>query len=723
MGEIEKYLLNLIIKEKKILISGMLAGFIFFLIYFFFFYTPLYTSTSNLYIKNIVKPNIITPFPDPGTVKSESGYSNPLFNLYELLKSENIAFNTYKRIKENYPKDLGELGVISKETFYIAYLNLVSSEVIPSTDVLVVSLKWPNRENSKEVLSIIIDEFRKENLQIRRSLDTKKRTYLDNQTEEIAEQLEKLRSQIKDYKIENRLTDAENEAANLVSIRSGIIKEISMLKAQIEYNSKKFDEYAKQLNINDPILALNAAGVGNDPYLVKLSQDLAIAQQNYAMLKTKFTDKYQEVIEVKSEIDKLKENIEQRKQETTRNVTLPRTIYDGPSTNIVSQFAQVHVERLSQREMLRTLEKGVNDILNKEKDVHIKQIGFDNLKKQEEAYAAAYQSIKAKQLEAKIQENEIVDNILTLKSPTRAALIQITLITKFIGFLLFGALAGLGIAYIKQGLEDKWANTDEVKRIIGQDVLGVIPWLKQENAENAKKIYEAAYTNIASEIITKACCNNATVLSFISTNINNSKSVVIDNISGLITSLEKKSIVLDFSQNFEHKPNIIDLITFISKNFKSAPNDSETYQNLKNEVYELIKKAVKVKEFVRNGNVSSIHYLGIENHNNNLNLRYNISSKSFSILLEYLKDEFDLVLINTPHGNFILPEINFIIKNSDAVVPIVSIDSNREELIKLVKNVSESGRKILGIITREKDTEIEKFFNKSSFNDSIEEKF
>lgn len=748
MGEIEKYLLNLILKERRIIISGAVAGLVLFLLYFFFFYTPLYTSTSNLYIKNIVQPTVVAPLVDNGTIRSESGFSNPLFNLYELIKSEDIAFNVYKRVKEDYPSDLSDLGVVSKESFFSVYLGLVSSKVIPSTDVLTVSLKWPNRKNAKAVLEIVIDEFRKENLEIRRSIDSEKRIYLEQQTEEIADKLEEIREQIKDYKIENELTDAINEANNLMSVRMNLVREISMLKAQIDYNLKKFEEFAKQLNIDDPIIALKAAGVGNDPFLISMSRELASSQQQMAMLKTKFTDKYFQVIELQGKIEELKQNIEERKQETAQNLVLPKAIYDGPSTNIVSQFALVHVERLSQEVMLKSLEEGIQEILEKEKQTHIKRIGLDSLQKQEMAFATAYQNIKAKQLEAKIKENEIVNNILTLKSPTDASLIQLGILTKLVGFLLFGSLAGLGIAYIKQGIEDKWIDIDELKRITDQDILGVIPWLPDETAENARKIYDAAYTNIASEIITKAYHEDVAVVSFISTSINQNKSVVTNNLAELLGALEKQSIIIDFSKNFNNKTDIIDVVNFINHQLKNSEYNKlkiaigskspdaeinggkqngnlfeEFYEKFKNELRDMLKNAVITKEVEKDGKSTQLYYLGMGEDKNDLNLKYLVSTKGFSVLLKCLKKEFDFVFINTPHGNFMLPEINFIKKNSEAMVLIASVDSNRETLIKLVNNITESQQKILGIISREKDTEMEKFFNGSSEEDYIEEEF
>ena len=70
MGEIEKYLLNLILKEKKIIAAGFMAGLLIFLTYYFFFYTALYTTTTKLYVKNILKPSIVAQYAEPGTIKS-----------------------------------------------------------------------------------------------------------------------------------------------------------------------------------------------------------------------------------------------------------------------------------------------------------------------------------------------------------------------------------------------------------------------------------------------------------------------------------------------------------------------------------------------------------------------------------------------------------------------------------------------------------------------------
>lgn len=729
MGEIEKNLLNLIIKEKKLLIAGAIVGLLFFLIYYFFFFTPLYTSTSNLYIKNIVKPSVVAPLSDSGSIRSESGYSNPLFNLYELLKSENIAHNVYKRVKEEFPKDLGDLGVVNKESFFGVYLGLVTSEVIPSTDVLTVSVKWPDRKNAKKVLEIIIDEFRKENLKLRRSLDTEKRIYLEQQTEVIAQDLEDLREKIKDYKIENRLTDAAGEALNFAQIRVGIAREINTLKAQIQYNKASLKEFANQLGIKDPITALKAAGIGNDPFLVNLSQALAGAQQELAKLKTKFTDKYPGVIQLKSQIEQLKTEVKNRQIQTVENVELPKVIYDGPSTQIVSQFALTHVEMLSQQEMLKTLQQGIEDMHKEEEDLHEKQIGLANLQKQEQAFAAAYQNIKAKQLEAQIKENEIVNNMLTLKSPTSASLFQLGLLTRLLGFLILGALAGLGVAYIKQGVEDKWSTLDELKRITGQDILGVIPWLKDEFADNAEKIYDAAYANIASEIVTKANQEDLSILSFISTSLYQNKSVVIDNVAELLNSLEKPSIIIDFSKEFDTESDLSSVVNFINTQLRdngfkelkitiggdaldadSTKLFNEFYDKNKAQILELIKKAVIVKEYVKEGDASQLYYLGLGKGKTSTNLKYMLSTRGYAVLLKCLKKEFDFVFINTPHGNFNLPEINFIKKNSEALVLIASMDSSKEALVNLVKNSVENNQKILGLISREKDTELEKYY-------------
>jgi len=61
---------------------------------------------------------------------------------------------------------------------------------------------------------------------------------------------------------------------------------------------------------------------------------------------------------------------------------------------------------------------------------------------------------------------------------------------------------------------------------------------------------------------------------------------------------------------------------------------------------------------------------------------------------------------------------------SEAVVLISSWNTGRQELIKFVQNISDSHTKILGIIPREENSDLEKHINileQYRFSDSLEQ--
>ena len=111
---------------------------------------------DKIYVKNIVKSDFVASLDGGSSVVSESGYSNPLFNLYEVLKSESIAYKVYPIIKEKFPEDLTILGADSKETFFESYTKLINATTEPSTDIIKIKFMWPNQRHAPIVLNEIL---------------------------------------------------------------------------------------------------------------------------------------------------------------------------------------------------------------------------------------------------------------------------------------------------------------------------------------------------------------------------------------------------------------------------------------------------------------------------------------------------------------------------------------------------------------------------------------
>ena len=413
---------------------------------------------------------------------------------------------------------------------------------------------------------------------------------------------------------------------------------------------------------------------------------------------------------------------------------------------MVTQLALTQAEAISLKEQFRVVKNNINKLKMQERTLPKAQFELDELKKLEEALSIAYQNIKEKQLEAIIKENEIIDNFIVLSSPSNADLLKTFIITRFLGFLMMGSLLGLGIAYVKQGIEDKWVDSDEIKSVTGQNILGILPWIKDFYDDRTKEIMDIAYTNIASDVISKAYLKETFIISFISTGKSKNKSIITDMISSKVVKMDKASVLLIdlVPKNFEGG-DLIDIIKMINKKmqfnshnkvgvFASGKNeqmvnekmhpdsssrvgmlvsdkDEQTYSDFEesNENKQIQRDIIeKLKFVIKIEDETSLNRLGVNKQD--INLNDYIASKSFLYLLNLLKAHYTFIFINSPHGFMLLPEIQTLKKISEGIILISSMETNRQELINFVDNIKESENNILGIIAREENSQLEKSF-------------
>jgi uncharacterized protein involved in exopolysaccharide biosynthesis/Mrp family chromosome partitioning ATPase len=718
----ENRLLTLLKKEKRIILTGISMGLGLFAIYLLFFYVPVYKTGMKLFIRNIPQNDIVTTYDDHSDVESESGYSNPLFNYSQILQSQKLSSGFYKLLVKKYPKDLRKLRINDEKSWDDLYGQLVDSKIEPSTDIINVSLNWPVKNNAAPVLKDLISKFKQVNLQIRKSVETEQREYLDRQIDSISSDLTEVRNKIKNYRLQNSAVDLPDESTELIKTRMDLEKQQKMLQSEIYFNDRKLKSYLTQLGVKDPEQALRATGIGEDAYLIKISQDLATAQQNYYKLQAKFTDNYPDVIAAKNEIALLNRKINERKKETLSNIKIPRGLYDKPSQDIVTDMSRVQADSVSIKEQLKSLESGISELKTQENSLPVKMFNLDELKKQEEALLLAYTSARQKQMEAKIRENQIVDNITSLGDPETPSFLSKIIISKLFGFVMLGFLLSLGVVWVKQDIEDKWLDSGEIELVTGKRVLGVIPWLTDYEKHRTSLINEPdsligiSYTNIASNIISKSYLEEVQSLCFISTNQTKGKSSILANICNVIAKSGRNLVLIDTDYtnssklirefNIENSPglDLIDLINEVNKQLRL----NKTVDN--NVILNLISKAIvpiRAKHSESPDN-KAFFYIFLNKVINNI---YDYtSSRGFKAIIDTLKMHNEFIFIETPARPFVFPEVQSISEISDAVVLLSAMETNRAELIKTVEKFDRMERKILGIIPRAYNSELSEYF-------------
>lgn len=711
-------LLSLIKNHKKIILSCISLSLISFLGYLIFSYVPLYSTSVDVFIRNLPSGNVLVES-DPSMIRSESGFSNPLFNFTQLLTSEELSSRVYADLQEKYPQDVKRLK--PKKNWKKVYNKLVKVKLVPSSDVIAISMNWPNKKNAKDALNIVVKNFKDYNIEIRKSVETKQREYLDSQLEEAGNNLDDLRTQIAEYKIKNNLYDFVNEGSSLAIAKIDVVKQKELLKADLSFNERKLKALGSQLNMKNATEALRATGIGADPYLTGLNSRLAEAQQDYARISSRYTDNYPEAIEAKGMIAQIKNDIAKRKQETLNQYVIRRGIYDLPSQDLAREMAIVEGNVSSLRSQLSSLDGSVAQFNKDEGVVESKKIRLLELLKEEEALAIAYSKIKEKQLEAKIRETQIVDNISALGDPDVPKFLLTSLLIKFLGFILLGILSGLGIAWIIDELEDNWSSTNEIEMLTGKKVLGTIPWLVEspdfkEVINEPNSILSVSYKNIINNLTLNSYKQKAQSLVFLSTVNNRGSSFIAQNTFISLAKAGKSVILIDtdfmkprklvddfgFNVNMRSK-DIIKAINYINKRIR-VDKESLTKEYMDKVLEEIIIE-IPLNEDV------SLNYLSSERVVPDI-YGY-ISTPGFAIFIDYLKTKFDFIIIDTPGKPLIFPETSALTNIADAIVLISGMSSNRQELKNIVHKLDNNNLKILGIITREKNSELECYVNEN----------
>jgi len=554
---------KLIAQHKGIFIAALVCVAALFTLYTVCFYIPLYQSDVSLYVRNLPQNDVVDTYRAPNPVTSESGYSNPLFNLVEVIKSNEVGEQLYTLLKQRYPEHLQAMHVQTREQWHVKYQKLLSASIKPSTDIIEVSLKWSDAKQAPEVLSILVQEFKSVNVNLQRSIIAHQRKNLEQELNVIGQDLDKVRSQIRAYKIANQAGNFDNEIMSLSAARLDLERQASLIKSQRAYAMQKSSLLSKTIGMGSPTQALRATGIGQDPYMIKMNQDLAAEQQEFNKLSAKFTDQHPDVIAQRSRVQAVEDSLTQRRLETLSGTRLSgapaeksvRPLYDLSSQNIAEEFARTHADIAAYNQQALDLQHSIAQVKSREAAVPTIMAGLQDLQKQEPALEEAYTNTKRKYLEAVINERNVLDNIEILGSPTPGSGSNRELLLVGLGMLLAGILIPTAVVWVKAGLEDRWVDALEMQSVTQLPVLGLMPWLtcppQHERAQPLPQLYgdaqmlEHACASLVNRLVSAAQAQQAQVISFVSADPSRKHSLIVPYMALSLSRAGKSVLLVD----------------------------------------------------------------------------------------------------------------------------------------------------------------------------------
>jgi polysaccharide chain length determinant protein (PEP-CTERM system associated) len=386
-----------------------------------------------------------------------------------------------------------------------------------------ISFEGEDPQTVMEVANQLASSFIEENVRTREQQAESTSVFLSKELSQIESQLIRKEAEIKNFRERNMGKLPQQLEANL-RILERLEQQLPTIHTSIkaaEDRSLIFQNQIEQLKKTTPSqitrpVTREQRVVVEEPPPERVPEDPVITQWNVLkrelkVAQSKYTENHPDVIDLKRKISNLepvaKEVLEKQKalnearqkeirdrqeraaaQERVQFETVE--VADPATERLLSQYHEQHTAALLEAERLKGEEKKlkeeiliyqrrIEDTPKLEQELSVLNRDYDLLK-------SAYQSLKDKRIQSQMAETfekkhnisgqfKVLDPAVFPEKPVRPDRNRILMVGAFIGFL-----AGLGLAWFRESLDESFHSEEELEADLGLPILANLPNLKEE---------------------------------------------------------------------------------------------------------------------------------------------------------------------------------------------------------------------------------------------------
>jgi polysaccharide chain length determinant protein (PEP-CTERM system associated) len=384
-----------------------------------------------------------------------------------------------------------------------------------------ISYEGEDPQTVMNVVNQLASMFIEENIRAREQQAEGTSIFLSKQLSDIENQLLGKEAEIKNFRERNMGRLPQQLDANL-RILERLQQQVATIHTSIkaaEDRSLIFQNQIEQLKKPFPsqisrTVPREQGSIGEEIFSERAPEDPVITQWNLLrrelnVARSKYTENHPDVIDLKRKISNLepvvKEILENQKalnearrremrdrQERAAQGRIPLETMESmdPATErLLTQYHEQYTAALLEAERLRGEEKKlkeeiliyqrrIEDTPKLEQELTLLNRDYDLLK-------STYQSLKDKKIQSQMAENyekkhlggqfKILDLAVYPERPVRPDLNRILMIGAFIGLV-----AGLGLAWFRESLDESFHSEEELETDLGLPILATLPNLKEE---------------------------------------------------------------------------------------------------------------------------------------------------------------------------------------------------------------------------------------------------
>ncbi len=445
-----------ILADNRKPIARITGGFIVLAILYLLIAAPVYESEALLRIKQ--QQGLGSSLLDAATGGNVAMSQQQMSTMSEILKSRGVVVPVIEATEEQ--KD-------GRYPDYLAYVEgHITTSPFKNTEILQVKMKGKSPEQAQNANKLLVDSFLKRITMLSRTEQTATKGFLEERVNAAKADLDKAETALQNYKINNKII-SPSDSSKVFTDR------IADVEKQAAANQVALEAAQARLNAINGQLGSGGAATADNRTIQQYNTELAKLEAERISYVDKYTEKHPRMIELKDQISKLKQKIQ---QEISKVAAL-----QAPSDNSVHQsLIAGKFESEGEIAVARQKAAALQAIINRnnadlEKLPEVEK-GYVKVARDAQVANELYVMLAKRLEESKVAEVMQPNNVQVVDEPT---LPERPISPRKGRTLVLAALLGLllssGFTVAKELMNRTIRTDDDVKNYLALPVMGAIP--------------------------------------------------------------------------------------------------------------------------------------------------------------------------------------------------------------------------------------------------------
>jgi capsular exopolysaccharide synthesis family protein len=626
-----------VLKRRWLPVSIVVASVFGLTVLWTFTQKPVYQSEGKLVFTKKDAASSLSGLSDKlGDISGLTNTSNPVETEAEIIRSHPIAIKVITSLDLKDSK--GEKIELE------AFLKSLDLKAVRGTDIMQVSYKSTNPQESANVVNAVLKYYLELNIQNNRTEARLAREFLSKQLPEVEQQVTQAEGKLRKFKEQNKVIELEVEARVNLEALGQLDEELATRQGQLASAESRTRTLQQQMNL-DTQQVLDVTALSQSPSVQRVLTEYQNIQRDIAVAQTKYTKDSPVVVDLALREAALKQELEKRISQTigSSNLRAKQNLQIGTLQQSLAQdLVRSEAERLALSNQIAELQKVY--ISNKQRLDSLPRLEQQQIQFQRQLLVAqtTYQEFLKQFQVVRLLEEQNVGNARIVAEalvPDRPISPRVSLNLAIGAFL--GILLGVGTALLLEAMDKSIKNIEQVKRILNLPILAMIPIMRESKTSIAKSLIELPMLNAPHSPISNAFQMLQTSLKFsspdkklkviliTSSSPGEGKSFVAANLAVAASAAGQKVLLIDADMRRPRQHKIWEL----GKNLSGLSNILVSQINLQKAVHRVSPQLQL-----------DVLLSGV-NPPNPIRL---LDSHSMATLIEDASQDYDLVIIDSP---------------------------------------------------------------------------